>query len=312
MMDYNEWCHRLVIVRGGGDIATGTVHKLFRCGFPLLILEIENPRCIRRTVSFSEAVYDGEAIVEGVKAVKASAIEEAYEIYQRGHIPLMVDPEGNMIRVCHPAVLVDAILAKRNLGTRIEDAPLVIAFGPGFVAGEDAHAVIETKRGHDLGRVIYEGEAASNTSTPGVIAGYGRERVIHAPADGCLHILKDIGQVVSKGDPIAEVIPGQVEASGGSYRLKQISHLNPVLVTASIDGIVRGMLRDGYSVKEGMKMADIDPRLEETQNFTRISDKARCIAGGVLEVIISHRADEDKEEKFPSNDSKMLKKVIFC
>ena len=119
MLNYNQWCQKLVIVRGGGDIATGTVHKLFRCGFPLLILEIENPRCIRRTVSFCEAVYDGEAIVEGVKAVKASTAEEAYEIYRRGDVPLMVDPEADMIRVCHPAVVVDAILAKRNLGTRI-------------------------------------------------------------------------------------------------------------------------------------------------------------------------------------------------
>ena len=178
----------------------------------------------------------------------------------------MIDPRGTVIKEANPAVVVDAILAKKNLGTTMQDAPIVIGLGPGFIAGKDVHAVIETQRGHDLGRVIYKGEASPNTGIPGVIAGYGKERVIHAPCEGILHIEKQIGDEVQKGDIIATI--------------------DGVPVPATIPGIVRGMIREEYQVSQGLKMADIDPRLAEKENCHRISDKARCVAGGVLEAIM--------------------------
>ena len=262
----------LVIVRGGGDIASGTIHKLHQCGFPVMVLEIPNPSCIRRTVSFCEAVFDQNVMVEDVRARKTDSIEEALNLIHQGIVPVMIDPEGNLIRRLHPAVVVDAILAKRNLGTRIEDAAVVIGLGPGFTAGQDVHAVIETKRGHNLGRVIYEGMAAPNSGIPGMIAGYAAERVIHAPASGRLKIIKDIGEETVPGQIIARIIKGKREKT--------------VPVKATIPGIIRGMIRDGYPVTKGLKIADIDPRIEEKKNCISISDKARCIAGGVLEAIL--------------------------
>lgn len=272
MLNYEKWQKNLVMVRGGGDIATGTIYKLFQCGFPLLVLEISNPSCIRRTISFCEAVFDHKVIVEGVSARKVSSMKEAYDVYKEGEIPVMIDPKGDMIKKSRPLVVVDAILAKKNIGTAIDDAPVVIGLGPGFVAGKDVHAVIETQRGHNLGRVIYEGEAAANTGIPGIIAGYGKERVIHAPYEGILHIEKQIGEEVEKGDIIA--------------------FIDEKPVFATISGIVRGMLREGYHVNVGLKMADIDPRLGEKENCHHISDKARCVAGGVLEAILHLRMEK--------------------
>lgn len=266
MLTYETWQKNLVIVRGGGDIATGTIFKLFQCGFPVLVLEIANPSCIRRTISFCEAVFDDNVVVEGISACKVSSLEEAYAIYEMNAVPVMIDPRGTVIKEANPAVVVDAILAKKNLGTTMQDAPIVIGLGPGFIAGKDVHAVIETQRGHDLGRVIYKGEASPNTGIPGVIAGYGKERVIHAPCEGILHIEKQIGDEVQKGDIIATI--------------------DGVPVPATIPGIVRGMIREEYQVSQGLKMADIDPRLAEKENCHRISDKARCVAGGVLEAIM--------------------------
>ena len=266
MLTYETWQKNLVIVRGGGDIATGTIFKLFQCGFPVLVLEIANPSCIRRTISFCEAVFDDNVVVEGISACKVSSLEEAYAIYEKNAVPVMIDPRGTVIKEANPAVVVDAILAKKNLGTTMQDAPIVIGLGPGFIAGKDVHAVIETQRGHDLGRVIYKGEASPNTGIPGVIAGYGKERVIHAPCEGILHIEKQIGDEVQKGDIIATI--------------------DGVPVPATIPGIVRGMILEEYQVSQGLKMADIDPRLAEKENCHRISDKARCVAGGVLEAIM--------------------------
>lgn len=266
MLTYETWQKNLVIVRGGGDIATGTIFKLFQCGFPVLVLEIANPSCIRRTISFCEAVFDDNVVVEGIFACKVASLEEAYAIYEKNAVPVMIDPRGTVIKEANPAVVVDAILAKKNLGTTMQDAPIVIGLGPGFIAGKDVHAVIETQRGHDLGRVIYKGEASPNTGIPGVIAGYGKERVIHAPCEGILHIEKQIGDEVQKGDIIATI--------------------DGVPVPATIPGIVRGMIREEYQVSQGLKMADIDPRLAEKENCHRISDKARCVAGGVLEAIM--------------------------
>lgn len=261
-----DWKQHLVIVRGGGDIATGTIHKLHQSGFPVLILEIANPSCIRRTISFCEAVFDGAVTVEGVVARRAESAEEAYAIFGAGEIPLMVDPEGRMIKKLQPPIVVDAILAKKNLGTRREDAPVVIGVGPGFTAGEDVDAVIETKRGHRLGRILYEGQAIANTGVPGVIAGYGKERVIHAPCAGRLHIVRQIGDIVKPGETIAQI---------GDTPVKTV-----------IGGVLRGMIREGYPVDVGLKIADVDPRIAEQENCYLISDKARCVAGGVLEAVL--------------------------
>lgn len=273
---------QLVIVRGGGDIATGTIYKLNRCGYPVLVLESERPSAIRRKVAFSEAVYDGEARVEDMLCFCVSDMKEAWDVMETGHVALMKDPECKVLGEAHPWALVDGILAKRNLGTHRGMAPKTIALGPGFVAGEDVDLVIETMRGHSLGRVIEKGAALPNTGVPGKIGGYDKERVVYAPGRGNVHVLREIGEKVEKGERIAEivndgeVISGETVSAGGQR----------IPVVAEISGLVRGMIREGYPVTKGFKMADIDPREEEYENCFRISDKARCIAGGVLEGLL--------------------------
>ncbi len=264
-MDSNN----LIIVRGAGDISTGTIHRLARAGFPVLALEVARPSAIRRRVAFSEAVYDGAATVEGVTAVRIADIKEIDEVLARGEVPLLVDPAGESIRRLRPAVVVDAILAKRNLGTTMDMAPLTVALGPGFAAGRDVRYVIETMRGHDLGRIITEGSAAANTGVPGMIGGYGAERVIHAPAAGVFRMRRDIGSAVDADEIIGVIASGDGE----------------VPVRAQIAGILRGVIRDGFPVTVGFKLADVDPRLEQLKNCTTVSDKARCIAGSVLELV---------------------------
>ena len=263
----------LIIVRGGGDLATGTIYKLHQCGFPVLILESEAPSAIRRNVAFSEAVYQGQQTVEDVTCELAHTVEEAETLLQAGKLPVLVDPAGESIARLKPLAVVDAILAKKNLGTRRDMAPITVALGPGFTAGEDVDAVIETKRGHNLGKVIWQGQAAPNTGVPGVVGGYGKERVIHSPAAGILRNVRSITDTVRMGEVIATV-----ESEEGS-----------VPVTATIDGLLRGLIRDGYPVKKGFKIADIDPRIEEYNNCFTISDKARCIAGGVVEAILCRK-----------------------
>lgn len=260
----------LIIVRGGGDLATGTIHKLYQCGFQVLILEVPQPSAIRRNVAFSEAVYQGEQTVEGVTCHRAQSLDQAEALLRAGKLVVLVDPRGESISRLRPLAVVDAILAKKNLGTHREMAPITVALGPGFTAGEDVDAVIETKRGHDLGRVLWQGTAAPNTGIPGVIGGYGKERVIHSPAEGILRNVSRITDTVTKGQEIAVV-----ETENGGV---------PVL--ASLDGLLRGLIRDGYPVTKGFKIADIDPRVEEYRNCFTISDKARCIAGGVVEAIL--------------------------
>jgi len=259
----------LVIVRGAGDISTGTIHRLHRAGFPVLALEAERPSAIRRRVAFSEAVYDGAATVEGVTAVRITGTETVGPALARGEVPLLVDPAGESIRLLRPAAVVDAILAKRNLGTAMGMASLTVALGPGFIAGRDVHYVIETMRGHDLGRIIAAGSAAPNTGVPGMIGGYGAERVIHAPAAGVFRMLRDIGSAVEAGEAV-----GVIATPEGD-----------VPVRAKIAGLLRGVLRDGYTVSKGFKLADVDPRLDQLKNCATISDKARCIAGSVLELV---------------------------
>lgn len=271
----------LIVVRGAGDLATGTIHRLKKAGFRLLVLEAEHPAAIRRQVALSEAVYAGSARVEDVEAVRMDVdlaekknrkelLEQEMErIWKKDGVPVLVDPAGLSIAALRPAVVVDAILAKKNLGTTKEMAPLVIALGPGFTAGEDVDVVIETKRGHNLGRVIRSGSAVPNTGIPGIIGGYGKERVMHAQAEGILRNAASIGDIVEARAVIAEI-----ETEKGT-----------VPVEASLFGLLRGLIRDGYPVTKGFKIADIDPRKEELQNCFTISDKARCIAGSVLEVI---------------------------
>lgn len=271
----------LIVVRGAGDLATGTIHRLKKAGFRLLVLEAEHPAAIRRQVALSEAVYAGSARVEDVEAVRMDVdlaekknrkelLEPEMErIWKKDGVPVLVDPAGLSIAALRPAVVVDAILAKKNLGTTKEMAPLVIALGPGFTAGEDVDVVIETKRGHNLGRVIRSGSAVPNTGIPGIIGGYGKERVMHAQEEGILRNAASIGDIVEARAVIAEI-----ETENGT-----------VPVEASFSGLLRGLIRDGYPVTKGFKIADIDPRKEELQNCFTISDKARCIAGSVLEVI---------------------------
>ena len=265
----------LIIVRGGGDLATGTIYKLKKCGFPVLILEVANPSAIRRNVAFCEAVYQGVQTVEDMTCYLANSPEEAQSLLNQGKLAVLVDPTGASIPLLKPLAVVDAILAKKNLGTKRDMAPITVALGPGFTAGEDVDAVVETKRGHHLGRVLWTGSAAPNTGIPGLIGGYGKERVIHCPAKGIVRNVKKITDTVSKGDVIAIV-----ETQDG-----------PVPVEATLDGILRGLIRDGYPVNVGFKMADIDPRAEEYNNCFTISDKARCIAGGVLEAIVQRKGE---------------------
>lgn len=259
----------IVIVRGGGDIATGTIYKLVQCGFKVLVLEVEKPSAIRINVAFCQSVYDGEKVIEGCRAVLCHHLEEAYGVMEKNDIAVMVDPDCTLIEQVKPFAVVDAILAKKNLGTYKEMAPITIGLGPGFEAGVDVDAVIETMRGHDLGRVIYHGKAMDNTGIPGLIQGYGKERVIHAPVAGIVSTCKKITDIVKKDEVIA--------------------YIDDYPVVASMDGILRGLIHNGYQVHKGFKMADIDPRIDEVKNCFTISDKARCIAGGVIEAILHLR-----------------------
>ncbi|MDD6223258.1 MAG: selenium-dependent molybdenum cofactor biosynthesis protein YqeB [Lachnospiraceae bacterium] len=271
--------NNLIIVRGGGDIATGTIHRLHQAGFRELVLETEHPAAIRRQVALSEAVYDGAAVVEGVKAVRLDTLSQMDQVIRDGNVPLIVDPEGKTVRELKPVVVVDAILAKKNLGTTRGMAPLTVGLGPGFTAGSDVDVVIETMRGHNLGRIIRGGSALPNTGIPGNIGGYTAERVMHAAAAGIFHNVRAIGDVVEKGDEIAWIETGEKKH---------------VPVKATLTGIIRGLLREGYPVTEGFKLADIDPRQSELANCFTISDKARCIAGSVLEVVCAYYHKEEK------------------
>lgn len=262
-----------VLVRGAGDLATGVIVRLHRCGFRVAVTECANPSAIRRRAALCEAVWQGQATVEGVTCRLVEDIDAAVRVSQADEVPLLVDERADCVAALHPAVVVDAILAKRNLGTNREMASVTVGLGPGFTAGEDVDAVIETMRGHHLGRVLLQGAAIPNTGVPGVIAGYAAERVIHAPASGEMIFVQDergqkidIGALVKKGQEIARV--------GG------------VPVLATIDGVLRGLIRAGYPVTEGLKIADIDPRPEQVAYCDTVSDKARAIGGGVVEALL--------------------------
>lgn len=255
----------VVLVKGGGEMATGVAHRLARCGFRVCMTEIPEPLAVRRGVAFCEAVFEAQKEVEGLLANRVTRREEIPAAWEKGEIPVIIDPQGAIRKELRPEVVVDAILAKRNTGTRIDDAPLVIGLGPGFRVGQSVHFVIETNRGHRLGKVIEEGEADPDTGIPGEIGGYSRERVLRAPLSGRFSGKKRIGDQVQKGELVAKVEGASVEAK--------------------IGGVLRGILRDGLRVQEGMKVGDIDPRGNREHCFT-ISDKARAIGGGVLEAIL--------------------------
>ena len=255
----------LILVRGGGDLATGTIHRLWSAGLRVLVLETAHPAAIRRQVSLCEAVYEGETTVEGLRAVRIDTLEQAPTVWAQNAVPVLIDPAGSCVAQAKPDVLVDAILAKKNLGTKITDAPVVIGVGPGFYAGRDCHAVVETMRGHYLGRVILDGEPIPNTNIPGLIGGYAGERVLRAPADGIFRQKLEIGAMVQAGD-----IAGEVEG---------------VPMRCTIAGVLRGILPDETPVFKGMKSGDVDPRCELAHCYCA-SDKAIAVGGGVLQACL--------------------------
>ena len=264
---YND---KIVIVRGCGDIATGVISALWNAGYKVVVTEIKNPSAIRRRVALCEAVYDGKAVVEDIECVLCSSAEELGKAWAEGKIPMLVDPDCTVINYVKPFVLVDAIIAKKNMGTTIDMAPITIALGPGFCAGKDVNIVIETMRGHNLGRLIENGYALPDTKTPGIIAGEGERRVIHSPAKGVIKNISKIADTVKQGEHIAEIITEDGEK---------------IPVKAAINGLLRGLIRDGYYVTKGFKIADIDPRVSEYNNCFTISDKARCLGGAVLQAL---------------------------
>ena len=253
----------LAVIRGAGDIATGAALRLYRSGMDVVLCEIAEPTSIRRTVCFSEAVRRGEAEVEGVPALRAD-LEEVPDLLEQGIIPVLVDPEASCVQALAPDAVVDAILAKRNLGTSMDMAPAVVAAGPGFTAGVDCHAVVETMRGHSLGRVLYEGSALPDTAVPGLIGGYAGERVLRSPADGVFRGAKEIGDIVEAG-----------EAAG---------YVEGVPMACTVGGVLRGLLADGVRVERGMKCGDVDPRCQP-DHCRWVSDKALAVGGGVLEAV---------------------------
>jgi len=257
----------LVVIRGGGDLATGVAVRVFRAGFSVMILEVEHPTVIRLPVSFARAVYEGKAMVEDIEAILIPCWEKVEDIVKQGKVPVLVDPEGYCIEKLSPDVLVDAILAKRNLGTTIDQAPLTIGLGPGFIAGKDVDVVIETKRGHNLGRIYYRRQAAPDTGVPGEVGGESKRRLLRAPAEGKIVPLHQIGDLVKSGEMIADV--------------------EGVPLKTEISGVLRGLIYPQSWVARGMKVGDIDPRGIKDYCFT-VSDKARSLGGAVLEVICTY------------------------
>lgn len=260
---------RLVVIRGAGDMGTGVAIRLWRSGFDVIALETAHPLAVRRTVSFSEAVFDGRAHVEDVTALRARSANDALGLLEEPVVPVLIDPAAESLRLLRPAVVVDAILAKRNTGTTTQMAPLVVGLGPGFVADEDVHAVVETNRGPDLGRVFWQGSAEANTGRPASVLGQAESRVLRAPGDGEVIPLKNIGDIVDEAETVA-LVAGK-----------------PVL--APFRGLLRGIVRAGTLVKADLKIGDIDPRLDPTL-CCRVSDKSLAIAGGVLEAVMAHRS----------------------
>lgn len=259
-----EFMNRLVVIKGGGDIATGIAHRLYQSRIPVIITEIAEPTVVRRTVAFATAVTNGQIEVEGVTA-KLARPEEIMVTLAMGCIPVVVDEATECVARVSPYAVIDAIIAKRNTGTALTDAPVVIGVGPGFTAGIDVHAVVETMRGHELGRVMYQGQAIANTGIPGEVGGYTLERLIKAPADGIFIACRDIGD---------DVVVGEV-----------VGYVGETAVKVAIAGVLRGVIQSGIKVTQGLKIGDVDPRCRREHCYS-ISDKARAIGGGVLEALL--------------------------
>lgn len=277
----------LIIVRGGGDVATGTISALKKAGFSVLILESDRPSAIRRSVAFCDAIYNGHSQVEGMECFFAKYIDEAKVLLDEDKLTMIVDTTADSIRYFDKGgkyadnynyiALVDGILAKRNLGTNKDMAPFVVALGPGFTAGIDCDVAIETMRGHNLSRIFYKGSPLADTGIPGLIAGHAADRVIHAPAAGIIHDINKIGDIVKEGEAIAHITTDDGEN---------------VPVLATITGLLRGIIHDGYRCSKRLKIADIDPRETEYDNCFTISDKARAIGGSVLIAILEYMNNE--------------------
>ena len=268
----NRYEDTLIAVKGAGDLATGAIHRLVRAGFAVMATELAQPTVLRRTVAFAEAVTLGQMTVEDVTARLVSSVEDIHAAIDDRVVPIVVDPDGTVLKQMHPTVLVEATLSKYNSGVTMQDAPIVIALGPGYEAGKDVHAVIETNRGHNLGRVYLDGSAEPNTGVPGTIGGYAGERLLRAPCAGRLYCVRQIGDSVEAGETVAVV-----------REMEGTSEVIPVI--GAISGILRGLVRDGLLVSAGMKVGDIDPRAVREHCFT-ISDKSRAVGGGVLEAAL--------------------------
>ncbi|WP_207695578.1 YqeB family selenium-dependent molybdenum hydroxylase system protein [Enterococcus sp. DIV0212c] len=255
----------IIAVRGGGDLATGVIQKLVHVGFKVVVLETAQPLAIRRTVALCNAVFQNKQQVEDLEAVLVTSVQECYESWRKNQVPVLIDPNANSLAMLNPLVLVDAILAKKNLGTKKSMAPITIALGPGFSAPTDVDVVIETMRGHYLGRLYFEGGAIPNTGIPGEIGGKSAERVIHSPASGNVKHAKKIGDVVKKGEVLC--------------------YVDQMAVHSPLDGVLRGLISDQVNCSEGLKCGDVDPRPAEQVDCFTISDKARALGGAVLEAV---------------------------
>lgn len=254
-----------VIIKGAGEMATGIANRLYMSNIRNIVMtEISEPVTVRRTVAFSEVVYEKEMTVEGVQAELVSTIDSIHDLWKKGKIAVMVDPEWKIVHTLKPDIVVDAIMAKRNMGTKKTEAPFVVGVGPGFSAPEDVHVVVESNRGHNLGRVIYDGAAEPHTGIPGPTMGYTSERVLRSPHEGLIRHVKNLGDSVKKGEIVL--------------------YVNETPVYATINGLLRGLIRE-IRVKSKEKIGDIDPRETREYCFT-ITEKARAIGGGVLEAIM--------------------------
>ncbi len=274
----------LVVIKGAGDLASGVAFRLHQAGFSVVCTELPHPTVVRRTVSFAEAVRSSRVVVEGVEGKLARDADDAVAIAKSGSVAVLTDPDAEIVRLLKPPVVIDAILAKKNLGTKITDAPVVIGLGPGFTAGVDCHAVIETNRGHDLGRVIRSGQAEPNTGVPGSINGYSAERLLRSPKKGDIVHVREIGAVVKKGEVVATVDDREIRAD--------------------VDGVLRGLIEAGTPVEEGMKVGDVDPRARPEHCLT-ISDKSLAIGGGALEAtmfLLRPRRDSGSLDSRPSGN----------
>jgi xanthine dehydrogenase accessory factor len=259
----------LVVIKGAGDLASGVAYRLFKSGLDVIMTEIKRPLVVRRTVSFAEAVYEGKTCIEGICACLAGSLEEERSLREKNIIPVLVDPEGSIVKHVHPSIVVDARMAKRNIGTTCSEAPMVIGLGPGFCAGFDVHAIVETCRGHRLGRVIYKGCAIANTGLPSAVDGHTLDRLLRSPVDGFVSPLRSIGDRVEKGNVVATV--------------------DTMPVFAELTGMIRGMIKENVWVSKGTKIGDIDPRIYA--EFDTISDKALAVGGGVLEAAFHFLSD---------------------